>query len=615
MKNTYESFPPAAATLGAGIFQDRRALNRVYLLSLKPENLLQNHYLEAGLGAFGQIRNTVFGGGNSGEDRHWGWESPSSQVRGHFLGHWLAAAAHLIATGNEPELKFRADHIVAELARCQAKNGGEWVFSIPEKYLHWTAQGQATWAPHYVIHKTLMGLFDMYALGGNRTALEIVERAARWFQRWTKPFSRKQMDDILDVETGGMLEVWADLYARTKAREHLDLVERYTRNRLFAPLLEGRDMLTNMHANTTIPEVHGAARAYEATGTERWRKIVEDYWAWAVDKRGVYATGGQTAGEIWTPPFEYAARRGDKNQEHCVVFNMIRLADYLFRWSGDAKYADYMERNLYNGILAQQHPRTGMIAYFLPLAAGSHKPWGSPTCDFWCCHGTLVQAHTLHNAWIYYQGREAIAVCQYIPSSLHTELAGRKVNIELALDQQATGAADNNASAAGSRHRPDRISVRLTVNCSAPVEFALKLRIPGWVTKKPILKLNGKPQPVLGKRPGFCVIRRRWHQDSIQLELPKGLTICAIPDEPDTVAFLDGPVALAGLCDREITLYGDKARPDTILKPDNERQWGTWLSGYRTVGQPANINLRPLYEIVDEPYTVYFPVRPSKKMT
>ena len=33
---------------------------------------------------------------------------------------------------------------------------------------------------------------------------------------------------------------------------------------------------------------------------------------------------------------------------------MMRLADYLLRWTGDVTYADYWERNLYNGILAQQ---------------------------------------------------------------------------------------------------------------------------------------------------------------------------------------------------------------------------------------------------------------------
>lgn len=41
-----------------------------------------------------------------------------------------------------------------------------------------------------------------------------------------------------------------------------------------------------MHANTTIPEVLGAARAWEVTGEERWFNIVEAYWDQAVRKRG-----------------------------------------------------------------------------------------------------------------------------------------------------------------------------------------------------------------------------------------------------------------------------------------------------------------------------------------
>ena len=87
------------------------------------------------------------------------------------------------------------------------------------------------------------------------------------------------MDDILDVETGGMLEAWADLYGLTGKQEHLDLIHRYDRPRLFDRLLAGEDALTNLHANTTIPEAQGAARAWEVTGDARWRD----------DRRGLLA--------------------------------------------------------------------------------------------------------------------------------------------------------------------------------------------------------------------------------------------------------------------------------------------------------------------------------------
>ena len=607
-KDTLRGFAPKEVQLHASGFLARFNLNREYVRSLQNQNLLQNHYLEAGLGSF-RLRNTMHGESGAGDNRHWGWESPTCQLRGHFLGHRLSAAARISATTGDVPLKHKADEIVAELARCQEKNGGEWVFSIPEKYLHWTANGQPTWAPQYVLHKTLMGLVDMHLLTGSKQALDILCRASKWFHRWTAGFDRAKLDDLLDVETGGMLEVWADAYALTGSREHKDLIGRYDRPRLFDELLKGRDALTNKHANTTIPEAHGAARAYEVTGDERWRRIVEAYWKCAVEDRGCFCTGSQTAGEIWTPPFEFAARRGDKNQEHCVVYNMIRLADYLFRWTGDVKYSDYIERNLYNGILAQQNPRTGMVSYFLPIEAGARKIWGSPTNDFWCCHGSLVQAHALHNALIYYADKEGVVVSQYIPSRLETSVAGKAVEIAMAFDQRNQGAADNNASASGSRHRPESWFLNITVSCPEPLQMTLKLRVPWWVKGKPTLRINGRSENVKISA-GYALIRRVWKKaDAIRWELPIGLSVSAIPDEPGTVAFLNGPVVLAGLCDKETELRGDPKKPERILVPDNERQWGTWLSGYRTSGQPVAIRFKPLHEVEDEPYTLYFPVR------
>jgi hypothetical protein len=93
------------------------------------------------------------------------------------------------------------------------------------------------------------------------------------------------------------------------------------------------------------------------------------------------------------------------------------------------------------------------------------------------------------------------------------------------------------------------------------------------------------------------------------VEFPKVLTTCPLPDEPDTVAFLDGPVVLAGLCEEERTLHGDKDNPASMLTPDNEREWGEWKQGYRVRNQERGLRFKPLFEVVNEPYTVYFPVR------
>ena len=36
--------------------------------------------------------------------------------------------------------------------------------------------------------------------------------------------------------------------------------------------------------------------------------------------------------------------------------------------------------------------------------------------DFWCCHGSLVQAHTLYPAGIYFEDDAGLVVSQYIPT-------------------------------------------------------------------------------------------------------------------------------------------------------------------------------------------------------
>ena len=50
------------------------------------------------------------------------------------------------------------------------------------------------------------------------------------------------------------------------------------------------------------------------------------------------------------------------------------------------------------------------------------------------------------------------------------------------------------------------------------------------------------------------------------------------------------------------------AMPEVALSPDAERQWVEWRPTWRTVGQSHNIRFKPLYEVVDESYTVYFPI-------
>lgn len=627
MRTAYEAFPHGKIRLAEGPIRARFELNRQYVMSLTSDNLLRSYYLEAGLWSYSGNGGTTAASATASdgpEHWHWGWESPTCELRGHILGHWLSAAARIYGQTGDERVKAKADHIVSELARCQKANGGEWLASFPESYMHRIASGKWVWAPHYTIHKLIMGLREMYAIAGNGQALDLMNGIASWFHRWTGAFSREKMDDLLDLETGGMLEEWANLYGITGDARHRELIDRYDRRRFFDALLAGEDVLTNKHANTQIPEILGAARAWEVTGDARYRKIAEAFWRTAVADRGFLCTGAGDDAELWMPAGEFAFRMG-VGQEHCGNYNMMRLADTLFRWTGDPGYADYWERRFYNGVLAHQHGETGMVSYFVGVGAGSRKRWGSPTQHFWCCHGTLMQAHASVEQPIFASHATGITIAQWIPASVRFESDGREFGLTLRQDGQFGVYPQNGWTVDGMKaitethvapipsRRPDRFAYALTVSGEgeAEAEFVLRLRLPGWLGGKAVISVNGKPQPGPFAPSSFAELRRVWRDgDEVRVEFPKALVAEPLPGQPDAYAFMDGPIALAGLVDEERSLTGNPENPATLLIPDRERHHGWWNPGfYRSVGQERGIRFIPLYEVKDETYTVYFPIR------
>jgi len=609
--------------LADGMMLRRETDNRSYLMELTSNNLLHNYELEATLVTEPYLP----------ENMHGGWESPTCQLRGHFLGHWLSAAAMRIYETDDAELKAKADAIVKRLKTCQEANGGGWAASIPEKYLFRIANGKPIWAPQYAIHKTFMGLVDMYRFAGNELALTIADDFADWFVNWTDKFTRDQLDDILDFETGGMLEIWVNLYEITGKEKYLTLMARYYRGRLFDSLLKGEDPLTNMHANTTIPEVIGACEAYEATGDKKYRDIAEAYWNQAVTERGMYATGGQTNGEIWGPKMSLSNRMGLKTQEHCTVYNMIRLADYMFRWTKDPAYADYIERNIYNGVMAQTYwhyegtngyapttPTEGLIAYFLPMRAGAYKGWGSKTNDFFCCHGSMVQANATFNRYMYYQDDKDIYVNQYWDSDAYIDINGTNVTLSqrrdpltgsFHLSSTSSGKHTINRTAAEYAHNPDTHMIYLHIQTDNPVDMNLNIRIPWWITEACEIKVNDELYTTTEEKTSYVTVSRTFENDDIvSIRLKKGITIYPLPDDEDMVAFMYGPEVLCGLCDEERTLYfeGDE-KPENMLIHENEREWGFWRSQFRTKGQDPGMRFLPLNQIGYEKYCVYFPLK------
>ena len=599
---------PKEVKMLPGLFRSRMELNEAYLMELDAGCLLQNFYIEAGIiPPGGQVISNP-----ETAKMHWGWEAPSCQLRGHFLGHWLSAAAALAAGGGKPELESKIRFIVSELARCQKKNGGEWVGSIPEKYFAFMVPGSYIWSPQYTMHKTIMGLKDVYDLLGNETALDILDHLADWYVRWVKDVEVTNPNAVFSGEQGAMLEVWADLYALTGKEKYQFLISAYEPNALFSRLDGDGDALSDDHANSSIPVSHGAARLYEITGEKKWLRRMESFWKNAVTDRGMFATTGANAGEFWIPPHSMGRFLDQTDQEFCTVYNMVRTADYLFRWTGDARYADYIEQALYNGFLAQQNPDTGMPTYFLPMEPGSRKKWGSRTRDFWCCFGTMVQAQTLYPRLIWFTEENAVVVSQLIASSAELSLASGKVRLSQAIHMKNY---DNQVLF--DEHdggRVSRWSLRFTVDSEAASAWTLKIRIPAWCEGTPSLTLNGRPLECPEIRNGWLELNRVWGKDELDLFLPAGVRFVPLEGAEEMVCAMEGPVVLAGLVDHDPGIYGSLSDPEALLLPDQAHTYGAFVwtqSTFRTRHQPRNFKLIPLYDVRDEAYTVYFTAHPA----
>jgi DUF1680 family protein len=524
------------------------------------------------------------------------------------MGHYLSACALMYASTGDARFKERVDTLAAELAKCQEALGESgYLSAYPESFIDRVEARQQVWAPYYTLHKIMAGLIDSYTYCGNREALAVLEGMAHWCKGRCDKLSEEQMQGMLNAtEQGGMNDVLASLCAITGDPDHLALSRRFVQRSYVEPLAAGRDQLKGQHVNSFIPNVIGTARQYEVGGDEQDRRIAEFFWRQVVEHRS-YCTGGTSNEEHWRiEPDRLAAELGDHTQETCCTYNMLKLTRHLFSWEPRAEYMDYYEEALVNSILSTQDPKTGMMMYFVPLAAGRWKTYNRPTDCFWCCTGTGMENHAKYGDTIYYYDKDGVFVNLFVASELNWREQGVRIR------QQTQW--------------PDVSATSLTIQTDQPKEFTLRVRVPGWAAGGVAVKLNGKPLAVEAKPSSYMTIQRTWSNgDRLDVAMPMSLRVEPMPDDKNLVAFLYGPLVLAG------QLGGDGLTDDVVYLKD---QWyrfpkdrlaeapvllaaGDDLSTcvekvsdnpptFRTVGLERNVALVPYHQLFGQRYAVYW---------
>ena len=576
IKERLQPFPLQDVRLLDGPCKVSLEANHKYLRMLDADRMLYAFRKNAGLPAVGKPLG--------------GWEAPDCEVRGHFVGHFLSACALMYAATGDQELKAKGDYMVAEMAKCQQALAAQdpaqagYLSAFPATF--WDrleSMKNPPWAPYYTIHKIMAGLLDLHTLTGNQQALDILKGMASYFERRFDKLSIWQTDQLLTVEFGGMAEVLHNLYAITGDPDQLALGHKFEKDTFLGPLALEHDDLSNIHANTHIPQIEGAARRYEITGDERYRTITSFFWDRIVNHRS-YCTGGSNMAEGWGDPDKLANTLVSNNEESCTTYNMLKVTRYLLRWTADPKYADFYAHAFLNGIIGTQNPNDGMLLYYLPLATGNVKNWGTAYDSFWCCTGTGVETFSKLGDSIYFHDADSLYVNMPIASTVDWSAKGVKV-------EQLT-------------RYPREEGTSFAIHCAHPTEFGLKVLVPKWATHGVTVRVNGRAVPVEAKPVSYLTVKRTWRDgDRVAMTMPMSLYTAPMPDDPELVAIMYGPLVLAGLTDHGRYFIADARDPAAWIKPVP----GKPLT-FTTVGQKPDMTFVPLNGIISERYGVYFPV-------
>jgi DUF1680 family protein len=589
-----------------GPFLDAQKRDLDYLLLLQPDRLLHNFRTNASL----EPKAPVYGG--------WESEEPWVGIRchGHTLGHYLSAVSLMYASTGDVRMKQRADYIVGELQACQRASKSGLVCAFPDgaTQLENAVAGRPfVGVPWYTMHKIFAGLRDAHVHADNPAALTVLTKLADWTAAATASMTDAQFQKMLDTEHGGMNEVLAEISALTGDKKYLALARRFSHEALLNPLAESRDPLDGLHANTQIPKAVGFLRISQVARDERYGSAARFFWRTVVENRS-FVTGGHGDNEHFFPPSEFEKHLPSaKTMETCGTHNMLRLTRLLFQESPLGGIADFYEHALYNGILASQDPESGMMTYFQATRPGYVRLFHTPQQSFWCCTGTGMENHAKYGDSIYFHDGTRLWVNLFIASTVRWKEKG------LTLRQTTKF--------------PDVASTRLEIAVDRPVQATLNLRQPGWCPGMTI-RLNGRPwiSPIYSTS-HYLPMQREWRPgDVVEIDLPMTLRAEMLPGTTDIVAFVYGPIVLAGRLGREGLAPGNQ-----IIV--NERESGNMLKAaveipvlagdpstlaatlqqdtkdpliFRSggLGRPHDVELAPYFRLAHERYNLYWKIVP-----
>jgi DUF1680 family protein len=469
---------------------------------------------------------------------------------------WLEAAAFVLQSGDRPELRGQMDRLIDEVVAAQEPSGYLNTYYVDERERLRFSEMQRG-HELYCLGHMLQAAIAYYRATGNRKLLDTGIKFVNYLADNFGPTKRPLLTGHPEFELAVI-----ELYRITGDKRHLELA-RYVlsgveRERLKLRDSEVRYMFSGRpftertqlegHAVRAMYAASGATDYYIETGDPAYRKTLEALWSDMVSSK-MYITGGvgsRGQGEAFGEPYELP--NAQAYTESCAAIGNMMWNWRMLAATADARYADVLERALYNGVNSGMSLDGTLYCYRNPLELGLEKirnPWYDTTC----CPPNLERILASLPGYMYSTSAEGAYVHLYHSSTLDWN--------GLRLEQKTK--------------YPWEGAVEITLTPAQISDFTLFLRIPAWSAGATVT-VNGKPWKGAVRAGEYLAVRRQWRPGDkilLALHMRPRLTVAnpRLKENAGRVAVEMGPLLY---CLEQLDQLGVPSLFDAALVPEGE---------------------------------------------
>jgi len=583
------SLPVGAISLSAGFWQQRQQVNRAVSIRQGYDKLAQ-------AGNFNNLR-LAFG---QGQGQYEGPVFMDSDIY-----KWLEAAALDLANQPDPELESLIDAVIALLAAAQLPDGylnsHYQVLKLDQRWTNLDHDHEMYCAGHL-----MQAAAAHYRVTGKTSLLAVATRFADHIDALFGPGKRDGYCGHPEIETAlvelcrvtgdekylRLAQVMVDRRGQGKMSGYRQWGPAYHQDHL--PVRAAGEVVGHavrqlyLNAGVTDLFLEGGDAALLDAQLRQWHDMVA---------RKTFLTGGQGArhsGEAFGEPYELPSST-------CYCETCAAIASIMWNWrlllaTGEARFADQLERALYNGFLSGVSLDGTHYFYVNPL----QSPGGIERHTWFgcaCCPPNVMRQIAAVQHFAATGDDRGVQIHQYLPGTIRVQHAdGSRVELEVQTRFPWDG----------------RVEIQVV---EAGAETQLALRLPDW-SDTYSLQVNGHPVNLPMVSGVYASIPGIQTGDRVVLELSTVPFFVQpnprVDDLRGSLAIQRGPLVY---CLEQADQPQDADLLDVVLNPNQPLRdhWQADLLGGVVSVQAGGV-LRPALAWTDDLYLPDGAARPTQRM-